>query len=75
MLKKDHSNNIHVIFLFLLGCRLVFIFSNAAKSPSLQETDDLPATIQTTTQIEQSNQTENFTTQQANNQEPSQQVL
>jgi len=36
MLKLE--KNIHVIFLFLLGCRLAFIFSNAVKSPSLPET-------------------------------------
>lgn len=51
MLKNYYSpakldNNIHVIFLFLLGCRLTFIFSNAAKSPSLPETSTIPQMAQ-----------------------------
>jgi|GEM_PF-457076 len=52
------EKNIHVIFLFLLGCRLTFIFANAAKSTSLPETNTVPQGAQTMTQIEEPTQIE-----------------
>ena len=69
MLKRDYSNNIHFIFLFLLGCRLVFIFSNTSTPQSA-----MPKVIETA-QEETTMTGEVPTISDVTTQEPPEQIL
>jgi len=74
-MSKNHERNIHFIFLFLLGSRLIFIFSNATTST--------PGILPTTTEIMQEKETthasatspESTNTQIEIEQEPQQEIV